>query len=75
MLRFLSYKINQNPIIINSFKVKNNLVRSSVRWELFFKSLPINYKKQIIDLKLDDNDIDDYETKMALMYVTKSYGD
>jgi hypothetical protein len=75
MFRFLSYKINQNPIVINSFKVKNNLVRSSVRWELFFKSLPINFKKQIIDLKLDDNDIDDYETKMALMYVTKSYGD
>ena len=75
MLRFLCYKINQNPMIINSFKVKNNLVRSSVRWELFFKSLPINFKKQIIELKLDDNDIDDYETKMALMYVTKSYGD
>lgn len=75
MFRFLSYKINQNPLVINSFKFKNNLVRSSVRWELFFKSLPINLKKQIIDLKLDDNDIDDYETKMALMYVTKSYGD
>jgi len=75
MLRFLCYKVGQNPIVINSFKVKNNIVKSSVRWELFFKSLPTNMKKQILNLKLDENDINDYETKMALMYVNKSYGD
>jgi len=57
----------------NIYKPKNNLVRSDIKWEIYFKSLPISYKKQIIKLKLDDRDINDYETKMALMYVHHSY--
>ncbi len=59
--------------LVQYMKPKNNIIRSNVKWEIYFKSLPNSMKKQIIELKLDDNNINDFETKMALMYVHHSY--
>lgn len=77
-LRLLSDLVRNENIVRNNL-MRNRILKERIgktKWEKFFYALPENLRKQIEENNFKEKDSEiEYETQMALMYSTKSYGD